>query len=353
MALFLAEAYLHRLDPFAVRFPSGWPLEGVRWYGLAYLAGFGLAWLIVRWMVKHHRTALPARVVPDLMIAVLIGVLVGGRVGYAVFYDRTLFFKFSSSFPFWDLLAITRGGMSSHGGMIGVVAALWIFAVRNRLSKLHLMDVGCLASPPGLFLGRLANFVNGELWGRALPERMQVNPPWWAIKYPAEIELWKIDALPPDKVAALKSAAQTLGYGAGELHDKAVLEAIVTALRAGNHAVIEHVQPVLTAYYPSQILQAITDGPLLFLLLVIAWWGPRKPGVVGATFLIGYGVMRIFSERFREPDAGIPLLHTPLEDLSRGQSLSVLMVAIGVIGLIIVARREVDPIGGLVRTGRN
>ena len=107
-------------------------------------------------------------------------------------------------------------------------------------------------------------------------------------------------------------------------------------------------RPELLAYYPSQLLQALTDGPLLFLLLIVVWRKPRKPGIVGAWLLGGYGVMRIVSERFREPDQGVQLLVTPLGDFSRGQLLSFLMVAVAVIGGFIVSRREVEPIGGLL-----
>jgi phosphatidylglycerol:prolipoprotein diacylglycerol transferase len=344
MSLFLAEAYLHRLDPFAVQFPAGWPLGGLRWYGLAYLAGFGVAWLMVRWLARHHRTTVPARSVPDLMIAVLIGVLAGGRLGYALFYDRKLFTGFSSSFPFWDLLAITRGGMSSHGGMIGVVVSLWIFAVRSRLSKLHLLDIACFASPPGLCLGRLANFVNGELLGRPLPPHLLADPPWWSVRFPQEIITW-----PPEDLSRLDGAVRAMGRSPSEWSPD-TLDNLIVAVQNGNAAVIKELEPLLTVRYPSQIIQAITDGPLLFLLLAIVWWKPRKPGVVGGIFLIGYGVMRILSERYRVPDAGVALLHTPLGDLSRGQTLSAIMILIGVIGLAIVSRREVEPLGGLVRT---
>jgi phosphatidylglycerol:prolipoprotein diacylglycerol transferase len=361
MALVLAEAYLHRLDPFAVEFPAGWPLGGLRWYGLAYLAGFCVAWGMVRWMARHHRTTLPERSVPDLMIAVLIGVLAGGRLGYALFYDRALFTGFSSSFPFWDLLAITRGGMSSHGGMIGVVTMLWIFAVRNRLSKLHLFDMASFASPPGLFLGRLANFVNGELLGRPVPADRLADPPWWSVRFPQEMTAW-----PPQDLDRLDGAVRALGGSASEWSAQVArmagdegaaryvtgtLESLIAAVQDGNAAVIRELGPLLTVRYPSQLIQAITDGPVLFLILALAWWKPRKPGVVGGIFLVAYGAMRIATEHFRVPDAGVALLQTPLGDLSRGQCLSVLMILVGVIGLPIVARREVQPIGGLVRSG--
>jgi len=346
MAILLAEAYLHGLDPFAIKFPASWPIAGLRWYGLAYLAGFLVAWLMVRWMARSHRTAIPARIVPDLMIYLLVGVLAGGRLGYCFFYDPHLLVDFTSEFPFWGLLAINKGGMASHGGILGVVATLWIFATKNHLSKLHLLDVACFTTAPGLFLGRLANFVNAELWGRALPGSMQQPAPWWSIKYPQEIMSWSVDRL-----ARFTDALQGAGFTVPQWPDARTTNRIIEAVQAGDRTVIDALRPELTAFYPSQLFQAITDGPMLMLLMVLVWLKPRKPGVVGAWFLGGYGVMRIATERFREPDLGVALLATPLGDLSRGQVLSVLMVVVFVVGGLIVIRRDVEPIGGLLRGG--
>ncbi len=363
MFIVLAEAYLHGLDPFAIKFPAGWPLAGLRWYGLAYLAGFAVAWLMVDRLARTHRTAIPVRMVPDMMIYILVGVLIGGRLGYCVFYDPELLLTFGSKFPYWGLLEINKGGMASHGGILGVIAALWIFAVKNHMSKLHLLDVSALICPPGLFFGRLANFVNAELWGRVLPPDRQAEPPWWSVKYPQAIREWSSEDL-----ARLSDAVQSVGLSSAEWRDalarrgvdgdadvfvEVTVNRLIAAIQDGNEQVIESVRPLLEAYYPSQILQAVTDGPLLLAILVLAWWGPRKPGVVGAWFLMGYGVLRMLSERFRQPDAGVALLATPLGDLSRGQVLSALMVLAGVVGLLIVARREVEPIGGLIRTSES
>jgi phosphatidylglycerol:prolipoprotein diacylglycerol transferase len=339
MTTSLAEAYLHGMDPFAIPFPAGWPLDGIRWYGVAYLAGFAVAWLMIRTLAVKHRTTIPARIVPDLMIYILMGVLIGGRVGYCVFYDPALLIEVTRKFPFWGVLAIHKGGMASHGGMLGVIIAVWIFAVRNHIAKLHLFDVAALACPPGLFFGRLANFVNAELKGTPLPDGMQADPPWWSIKYPDEILTWGGS----EKEAALRASFPSI------TGDETFLPNVVQAAVAGNEQVMATLRPLLTAYYPSQLIQALTDGPLLLAVLVIAWWKPRKPGVVGAWFLISYGIMRIGTEFIRQPDEGVAGLATPLGDLSRGQLLSALMVIIGAVSLVIVSRREVDPIGGLVK----
>ena len=361
MAL-LAEAYLHTLDEFAFPFPASWPYPGLRWYGLGYLAGFGVAWLIVRWMAKTHRTAIPPRAVPDLMVYILLGVLVGGRVGYCIFYDPGLFIRIMPGLPWWGLLAINQGGMSSHGGMLGVILAMCIFGARNHISKLHLLDVAVFVAPPGLFFGRLANFVNAELPGRALPEALQQAPPWSSIKFPQEIVSW-----PAEKLARLGEAVEATGVTAGQWRDalgrmdidadanqfvQRTVNRLVEAVQSGNEPVISVMRPELTACYPSQLVQAITDGPILGLLLVLVWLKPRKPGLIGVWFLGGYGLMRIASEGIRQPDAGVPLLSTPMGDLSRGQVLSLLMVAVWLVAWLIIVRRDVEPIGGLGRSGQ-
>jgi len=166
-------------------------MAGIRWYGLAYAVGFLLAWAMVRWVAKRGWSPIPVDRIGDLMFAVFAGVLVGGRLGYALFYERHLFYTFSDSMPYWDLLAINKGGMASHGGMIGVLLGCWWFGRKYRVSTLHILDVGSLAATPGLFFGRIANFINAELWGKPLPPAMRSNPPSWSVKYPTQIiEHW-------------------------------------------------------------------------------------------------------------------------------------------------------------------
>ena len=331
----LAESYFHTLDPYAIRFTESF---GLRWYGLSYAAGFVIAWLVIRWMARSGRSPLTTADVGDLMIYAIVGVLVGGRLGHVLLYGggRPLF-EFSNTFPYWEVLAINRGGMASHGGMIGVIVACWWFARRRKLPALHLFDLGALTCPAGFFFGRLANFVNAELWGRALPESMQPNPPWWSIKYPEQIFLESF----PDRDVIYTRLWTSIG---GE---ETFFQRVVNIARDSGHALHQQVrdvlQPLLTAYYPSQILQALTDGLLVAIVLVILWWIPRKPGVIGAWYLITYGVMRIGTEVFRQPDPGVTLLW----GLSRGQTLSVLMTIAGLALLIACVRRPVDRIGGL------
>ncbi|MCA9291744.1 MAG: prolipoprotein diacylglyceryl transferase [Phycisphaerales bacterium] len=358
----LASAYLHDLDPFAIRFPQSWGdalpiLAGLRWYGLAYAAGFIVGWLWMRWMAKTKRSTLSAPQVSDLLMAMILGVLIGGRLGYVMFYEPHLL-GFSSTPPFWGVLALHRGGMSSHGGIIGVIVAAIVFGRRTRTSSLHILDLAAFACLPGLCFGRLANFVNAELWGKALSPAHQANPPWWAVKYPQELAMFT-----PERAEAARPVAELVGVAGTDwvtavrtismLRDQApdeavkvvriVTERVVDAVQSGNEVVAAAVRPLLTSFAPSQLLQALTDGPVLMALLAVCWLRPRRPGVIGALFLTFYGVLRISTEVVRQPDEGVAVWL----GLSRGQWLSVAMVLAGLIGLLVVSRRNVPRLGGL------
>lgn len=322
MPPFLGESYIHRLDPFAVEVTEG---LGVRWYGLSYLAGFVIAWLLLRWLSRKRRCALSPAEVPDFLFYLVAGVFLGGRLGYCIFYEPQLLWDP----PVIGIIQIWRGGMASHGGFIGVVIATILFARKRSLSTMELLDVEALVGTPGLGLGRLANFVNAELWGKALPASLQADPPWWSVKYPQEI--LEAGFSRADQVAALRPLVPD-----GAPFPQNLLDAV----QSGDEAVTEALRPLLTAYYPSQIFQAITDGPILFLLMAGLWFllPRRKPGYVAGGFLISYGLLRIATEVFRQPDTGVSLLPTPLGSLQRGQVLSTLTVIVGVTLVIAAAR---------------
>jgi phosphatidylglycerol:prolipoprotein diacylglycerol transferase len=207
-----------------------------------------------------------------------------------------------------------------------VIAAACIFARRRGLSSLHILDMAAFASTVGLCLGRVANFINAELWGKALPAHMQSyvagasatggDPPWWSVKYPQEVvEVW-LQSQPPDPRLDLLAPLETVVSNSERFYVN-----VVSAAQAGNEQVIATLKPLLTAYYPSQIFQAITDGPILMGVLALLWLRPRKPGVIGSWFLIAYGVLRVVTELFRQPDEGVALTFGLL---SRGQTLSAL-----------------------------
>ncbi|MBI1304425.1 MAG: prolipoprotein diacylglyceryl transferase [Phycisphaera sp.] len=332
----LSEAILHTLDPFVFEISEG---VGPRWYGTAYLAGFLLGWLIMRWLANTGRIPLNARQVGDLVTSAVIGVVVGGRLGHVVFYEPRLLTTFTGDFPFWGLLEIHKGGMSSHGGVIGVVTAIILFARSQRLPILAVGDAVCFVVPWGLGFGRIANWINGELWGRPLPEAAQANPPWWAVKYPVELEAF--DPLP----RALEPL-RALAPATDRINDARFVDWIVATAYDRTHAahaeVIRTIEPVLTAYYPSQFFQAAAEGVALIALMSLAWLSPRKAGVVSSIFLAGYGVLRYTTEQFREADSPV----IALGFLTLPMLLSLVMVAAGV--MIFALSRRSQPIGGLV-----
>ena len=330
----IAQSYLHSLDPTAIQFTDSF---GIKWYGLSYLMGFVVGWFILRWLASTGRILLSVNQVTDFITYTVGGVLVGGRLGYCLFYDPSLLTDFSGSFPFWGVLAIHQGGMASHGGIIGVILSMLLFARNRGIPALHLIDITAFIAPPGLFFGRLANFVNGELWGRPLSSSMQVNPPWWSVKYPEEVH-----SLPRESIEGL---VPHLGNPlATDLHQQVVIEAY-----AGNQPLIEHLEPLLVARWPSQLFQALSDGPILLLVLVVIWLVPRKPGVIAGSFLITYAILRIITELFREPDVGVSLTL----GLSRGQVLSVLMLLAGALLLLLGMKLRSTPVGGLLKPGRS
>jgi phosphatidylglycerol:prolipoprotein diacylglycerol transferase len=336
LVLILAESYIHTLDPDAVRITDSFT---IKWYGLSYLAGFLVAWWLIRWLAGSGRILLSRTDATDFITYCVGGVLVGGRLGYCLFYDPSLLIDFSANFPFWGLFAIHQGGMASHGGMIGVIFAMLLFSRSRKLPFLHLLDVTAFIAPPGLFFGRLANFINGELWGVALPDSMQASPPWWSVKYPQEIQSAPVEAITSLNTTVLQSTA-TAGMDP--------VRTIVEEVYRGNSELVNQMAPYLVARWPSQLFQAASDGPALFIALALVWLVPRKPGVIAGCFLFFYGVLRIMTEVFREPDEGVALFLS----LSRGQVLSVGLVVAGILLVACARLRSVDPVGGL-RTVEN
>ena len=170
----LAESMVHTLDPFVFRITDTF---GPRWYGVSYALGFVAAWLVLRWLSRTGRTPLRPELLGDFITWCIVGVVVGGRLGHVLLYERDILWTFSSSFPFWEVLAIHRGGMASHGGITGVILACVLFARRHGIAPLAVVDTSAFIAPAGLMFGRLANWVNGELVGKVLPASMQASPP--------------------------------------------------------------------------------------------------------------------------------------------------------------------------------
>jgi phosphatidylglycerol:prolipoprotein diacylglycerol transferase len=345
---------VHTLDPFI------WQISGefgVRWYGMAYLAGFVCAYFMIYRAALINKAQIPIRLISDFITYCAIGILVGGRVGYVLFYSPDLLWQFKSQLPYWGLLAVNEGGMASHGGMIGLVVACLLFARSNRLNALHLFDWVAMSGPIGIFFGRIANFINGELVGRPCDPGFPLG-----VKFPSDIYLWP--SQDPSRLRELVPVVDKLGMSRENwlsLVDKGttnfnaqvsvheMLTKIVTATQEGQVAVIDSLAPLLTLRHPSQLYAAASEGLLLFLLLGLAWYKPRPPGVIAALFVIFYAIIRIVDEHFRMPDAQIGF---DLLGLTRGQWLSGAMLVVGILLLFFWGRRLSQPLGGWGRQYR-
>lgn len=345
---------VHTLDPFLWQISGNF---GIRWYGMAYLAGFVCAFYLIYKMVIRNKAQIPLRLVSDFITYCAIGILVGGRVGYVLFYSPDLLWQFKSEIPFWGLLAVNEGGMASHGGMIGLVIACVLFARAHRLNTLHLFDWVALCGPIGIFFGRIANFINGELVGRPCDPKFPLG-----VKFPSDIYLWPSQS--PGKLTDLAPVVEKLGINREtwfSLLDKSpsnytaqvsvheTLTRIVTAIQEGNMAVTDALAPLLVLRHPSQLYAAASEGLLLFLLLAGVWYKPRNPGVVSACFIIFYAIIRIVDEQFRMPDVQIGFDYF---GLTRGQWLSAVMLLIGLVLLFFWGRRLSQPMGGWGRRYR-
>ena len=247
------------IDPIIFSFGEV-PLIGelaLRWYSLSYLAGIIFAWWYIRRITAKPGAPMSKDHIDAMMFWGTIGIIAGGRLGYVLFYGEGKFFE--------NPLLIFRfadGGMSFHGGLIGVVLAVILFSRKHKLDLMRVSDLIAIVSPIGLLAGRIANFINGELWGR--PSDVS-----WAMVFPSD--------------------------------------------------------PSGLSRHPSQLYEAFGEGLLLFLILQLLYHKtdlPKKsPGVIAGLFFIGYGLARIIVEFFREPDSHIGLI----AGISRGQMLSVPM----------------------------
>ncbi|MDE1129948.1 MAG: prolipoprotein diacylglyceryl transferase [Ascidiaceihabitans sp.] len=267
----------------------------LRWYALAYIAGILIGWRMVvmtvktsRLWIKNQPVMTPTQI-EDLLTWVILGVIFGGRLGYVLFYQPSYYLQNPS-----EILYVWQGGMAFHGGLLGVITAGLIFTTRYKIPKLSAADIMALGVPPGLLLGRLANFINAELWGRPtdLP---------WGVAFPTQ---------------AAQFCPDVIG---------------------------------VCARHPSQLYEALLEGLILGgLLLWLAWRRDayKTPGLIAGTFFLGYGIARFSVEFARQPDAQFVSAGNPLGlalemggyGLTMGQLLSVPMIALGLY-LIRQARR--------------
>jgi len=263
--------YFHDINPIAFTIGS----FGVHWYGIMYLLGFLGAWALGESRRKQGRLPMSAEGFSDLSFYVMLGVILGGRIGYMLFYTT----------PGWmlhdplQLFRVWEGGMSFHGGLLGVLGAVALFGLRRSRPFLEITDIIAPCVPLGLASGRIGNFINGELWGRPADPSLP-----WAMVFP----------------------------------------------QSGS----------MVPRHPSPLYQFALEGVLLFVLLWLYARRERRRGQVSGMFLVGYGVFRFIAEYFREPDAFLGLLAF---DMSMGQWLCVPMVLAGVALWFWSGRRPAAP----------
>lgn len=326
----LLATYVHDIDPYAIKLWEGGP---VRWYGLAYLAGFFVAWLLLRRVLRVGRTTMPVAWATDLVVILAVGALAGGRIGYCAFYEPSLFTSFDASQPpYWGLLAMNRGGMASHGGIIGAILAAGWFAWRHKQSWLHVLDLTAFGAPIGLMFGRLANFVNGELFGRPCDPDFPL-----AVQFPQELALGG-DLASSDARDAYVDQGLTIPEHADWMWP-------AEQVQHGDHEMARALETVLTHRHPSQLYAACSEGLIVMLVLLWVWRHPQRPGNVGAWFCVTYAAMRIGNEFFRLPDDQFIAADGTLPQVTRGQWLSLGVMALGVIVLAFNARRKVGSFG--------
>ena len=306
--------YVHNLDPFIFRITGN---VGPRWYGMAYVLAFVFAFLLLRVLSRRGYLDLPQSALGDFVTWVaLFGVMVGGRLGYVLFYKPEMLREPMSILRVWE------GGMSSHGGIIGVVVFTLIYSRRHKLPWTNPGDNLCVVAPIGLFLGRMANFINGELYGRAT----NVS---WAVQFPKELLDVKNAAEADRALAACQQVDPSLRS----------VESIVDAVRT-NPKVAEVLHGIITPRHPSQIYEALCEGVALFLILWVVRTRFRTPnGMITGLFLVVYSIFRIIVENFREPDASL------IGPLTRGQFFSLFTIVIGVGFMIVAYKRPSYPRG--------
>ena len=302
--------YLHTLSPFVWEIAPGF---GPRWYGLAYVMAFLAGYLVYRWLSERGYSELPPEKVGDFITwGALFGVLLGGRLGSMIFYNWTDWLHDPLM-----LFRVWEGGMASHGGILGLtIFTLW-YARRHHVSWTSIGDNLCVVAPIGLFFGRLANFVNGELYGRA------ARGVAWAVQFPKEI--YDDRGLAERAGAALEHEPAVAAFS-GRM---GISEAIVAAARTDGH-VREVLRTILTPRYPSQLIEASLEGVALFCALWALRTMVRVPrGVITGAFFILYALLRIAGEQFRQPGSDSPFAFV-FGFMTYGQLLSIFLVFIGI-----------------------
>ncbi|MDR2603709.1 MAG: prolipoprotein diacylglyceryl transferase [Puniceicoccales bacterium] len=266
--------YIHSINPFAIKFSERCFIEGIRWYGIFYLLTFGFMFFALNFYSKKNKSPLSGEQNISFLSYAIAGVIAGGRIGYTLLYCPGTFIRNPL-----EIFAIWHGGMSSHGGFVGIIIAMIIFCKKSNVSLLSLADICSTIAPFGFLLGRIANFINGELYGKITNVK-------WAVIFP-------------------QSSYSPLCLS------------------------------VIPARHPSQLYEAFLEGLLLFVYMQTRFWTKEKitPGKLSGEFLILYSIFRISVEFFREPDAQLIL------GMSRGQFYSVFLLLFGIALLLRTCRQ--------------
>ncbi|MHC4077545.1 MAG: prolipoprotein diacylglyceryl transferase [Planctomycetota bacterium] len=286
-------------DPVLLDLPGPFDL---RWYGLMYVVAFLVGHHILTRLARSQFFPLPKERVGDLIFLLIFGVILGGRMGYVLFYPKRDFLEHPL-----DIFKIWEGGLSFHGGLIGVVITFIWFAHRHKISALRLSDCCALATAPGIFFVRMANFVNSELWGRETDASVP-----WAMRFPRDPEaetLLQLHELPRGDIRSVELAIQ-YAFDRTQAAWQRLLNHVGPAYRDRVTSIQEDlnwdkIMPGVPLRHPSQIYEGLAEGALLGLVL---WFlikkagGKLRTGTYSVIFLLGYGVARFFLESYREPD---------------------------------------------------
>jgi phosphatidylglycerol---prolipoprotein diacylglyceryl transferase len=316
-------AYVHDWDPVILDI---WKNIKLRWYGLSYLMAFVVAYYLLCYLSRRNLFVIAQKNIGDFIaLLAMLGVFIGGRLGYVLFYMLpTEGLAVLRDDPF-SVLRVWDGGMSSHGGFLGVAIFSYFYARKAKLSWTGIGDGICIVAPLGLLFGRLANFINGELYGRVATDLP------WGVKFP--------QALATESYAVQESIVSECADRAPEFAEMTTTSHGLTEAVRLSPEVKQIAAEYLTARHPSQLYEGFLEGVVLFALM---WFlrlrYPKAPhGMICGVFFILYGIFRIVVEHFREPDSAM------IGVLTKGQFYSLFMVLAGIAFLWNAKRQSIKP----------
>lgn len=305
--------YLHDLSPYAIRFSDRF---AIHWYGLAYVLGFYFGYLVmVRLARRGHGSLKPEQVGDFITYAALFGVVLGGRLGFMLLYNFDEFIKAP-----WRIVRLWDGGMASHGGIAGLALFSLYWAWRHKISWTGIGDNLVVAAPIGLFTGRIANFINGELYGRATNVA-------WAMKFPTEVNEPGLTIV-PSQIGLNVQPDQFPRHS----HE-------ILALARQTPEGVANLERALTPRHPSQLYEAMCEGVLLFTILYLVRTRCKNlpDGITTGLFFVLYAVARIAVENLREPDSSL------IMGITKGQFYSTFMIVVGLAFIVFgVLRKRVS-----------